>query len=208
MPLFDIPVEHPLPRQYQQLLNQGRRSPVSSSVPPVLFGKSKAPYVQKLELVLIDATHPALYWEEPDVPNISHYNVYVRFADTGAWVFQTAVEHSPAQFAAPTSGEVRCIVQTVMRNGYTSSLEDSPSATGILSASISLSGPTQETPVGTIDGVNPTFTISRSPAFLMLFRNGVKLEDGIGFIRTGTTITFQAGYIPFAGDVLRAILFG
>ena len=68
--------------------------------------------------------------------------------------------------------------------------------------------PTRETPAGTVDGVNAIFTLSRSPSLLVLTRNGVVLEDGIAFIRSGVTITFQSGYIPTAGDVIRALLFG
>ena len=135
MPLFDI--EQPLPgaptlRSIQQVMNQNRRSPVSTAVPPLLFGTNKAPYVQKLELKMIDATHPALHWEEPDPRNVSHYNVFIRYADSSQWVFAIRVEHSPADFRAPVTGDARMVVQTVMRNGYTSALEDSPSVTGAL----------------------------------------------------------------------------
>jgi hypothetical protein len=64
-----------------------------------------------------------------------------------------------------------------------------------------------ETPGGTIDGVNPTFTVARPPnppASLQLFRNGQLMRFGPGndFTLAGSTVTFLAGAIPQAGDVL------
>ena len=132
--LFEIEVPFAGKNQdYSELLNQGRRSPVTHSIPPVLLGAVKAPMVRFLELILLTATQAALIWEEPESHNVSHYRVTVRYADaTEPWTFVTTTEHSPVEFTGPKSGEVRCIVQTVMRNGYTSALEDSPSVTGEL----------------------------------------------------------------------------
>ena len=71
-----------------------------------------------------------------------------------------------------------------------------------------------ETPAGTIDGVNDTFTLAGAPALdaggvaeLWLSKNGILLAPGVGFTISGGTITFLAGYIPQAGNVIRATYF-
>jgi hypothetical protein len=64
-----------------------------------------------------------------------------------------------------------------------------------------------ETPAGTIDGTNVTFTLSRSPnpsASLLLARNGVLMNSQTDFTISGNTITFAAGSIPQVGDALMA----
>jgi hypothetical protein len=67
----------------------------------------------------------------------------------------------------------------------------------------------QETPGGTIDGVNASFTLANAPspaASLQLFRNGVLQQAGAGgdYTISGVTITFNALSIPQPGDVLQA----
>lgn len=63
-----------------------------------------------------------------------------------------------------------------------------------------------ETPSGTINGVNATFTIAAAPqnSSLQLYMNGVLLEPGAGndYTISGTTITMLM--IPQTGDKLRA----
>ena len=71
-----------------------------------------------------------------------------------------------------------------------------------------------ETPSGTIDGSNATFTLSLVPspaASLCLVRDGSVLAPGIGYTLNGSTITMNSGYIPVApsitdplGTILRA----
>lgn len=63
-----------------------------------------------------------------------------------------------------------------------------------------------ETPSGTINGSNTSFTLANSPnpaASLMLFKNGQKLEPGgLDYTLSGATIT--ATVAPKTGDVLTA----
>lgn len=61
----------------------------------------------------------------------------------------------------------------------------------------------QEVPVGVIDGVNDTFTLTQSPnpaASLQLYKNGVFQTDGIDYTLAANTITYAAGAIPQVGD--------
>jgi hypothetical protein len=63
-----------------------------------------------------------------------------------------------------------------------------------------------ETPGGTIDGVNATFTLAHTPspaAGLQLFLNGQELTQGTDYTLTGATITFT-GQKVLPGDVLAA----
>jgi hypothetical protein len=63
-----------------------------------------------------------------------------------------------------------------------------------------------ETPGGTLDGVNGTFTLANTPlgTSLMLFRNGVYLTVGSDYNLTGSTVQFVAGAIPQPADTLIA----
>jgi len=66
-----------------------------------------------------------------------------------------------------------------------------------------------ETPSGTIDGVNATFTLVNTVApanSLMLYKNGLLQAAGVSndFTLSGSTITFNAGAIPKSGDTLIA----
>ena len=59
-----------------------------------------------------------------------------------------------------------------------------------------------EVPKGTIDGRNPSFTLSFAPSpqvSLQLYRNGLLLALGVDYLLSGNTITFLAGAIPQAG---------
>lgn len=64
-----------------------------------------------------------------------------------------------------------------------------------------------ETPGGIVDGINGVFTLAAPPnpqLSLQLFRNGQLLRAGPGndYTLVGGTVTFPAGGIPQAGDVL------
>ncbi len=63
-----------------------------------------------------------------------------------------------------------------------------------------------ETPSGTLDGVNVTFTLHFQPATangIALFRNGMRQKLGGDYTVSGSTITFTAS-APQAGDLLLA----
>lgn len=66
-----------------------------------------------------------------------------------------------------------------------------------------------ETPAGTIDGANLTFTLANAPSpssALVLSLRGLILRQGIGhdFTLSGLTITFADGLAPETGDWLIA----
>lgn len=63
----------------------------------------------------------------------------------------------------------------------------------------------EETPGGTINGVNVTFTLSQIPDTLFLFVNGVYQTVGVDYTVSGSTITYLAGAIPQTGDAHRAV---
>lgn len=73
-----------------------------------------------------------------------------------------------------------------------------------LSCFPSYSGPPDtEVPNGTINGTNAVFTLSRVPTVVSVFKDGIKLKAGTGYILSGNTVTFQAGYIPQSGDTVE-----
>jgi hypothetical protein len=64
-----------------------------------------------------------------------------------------------------------------------------------------------ETPTGTIDGTNTTFTLSNTPApsaSLLLFRNGLLQKAGVDYTLAGATVTFLVGSAPQPGDSVVA----
>jgi hypothetical protein len=64
-----------------------------------------------------------------------------------------------------------------------------------------------ETPSGTVNGTNTTFTLSHSPnpsASLILVRNGLVMSLNTDFTLNANTITFLTASIPQTGDTLVA----
>ena len=64
-----------------------------------------------------------------------------------------------------------------------------------------------ETPGGTINGVNATFTLANAPlpaSSLALYRNGLMQQQGVDYTLSGSSITFLGSYAPQPADVLTA----
>lgn len=63
-----------------------------------------------------------------------------------------------------------------------------------------------EAPSGAIDGANAAFTLANAPiaGSVRVYKNGLRQNPGAGndYTIAGATITFLAGNIPQAGDVL------
>ena len=62
----------------------------------------------------------------------------------------------------------------------------------------------QETPSGTINGVNAAYTLSQTPGpstSLVIYRNGVRLTSGVDYTAVGNSITFGST-VPQTGDTL------
>ena len=72
------------------------------------------------------------------------------------------------------------------------------------------SGPSfsdNETPAGTVNAINVTFTLNFSPspaASLVLFRNGLLMKSGTDYSLSGGVITFLSVSVPQTGDLLLA----
>lgn len=65
--------------------------------------------------------------------------------------------------------------------------------------------PTVETPTGTVDGVNDTFALSKTPTSLQLYKNGQRLDVTTAYSIAGSSVVFQTDYIPQTGDSLVAV---
>lgn len=66
-----------------------------------------------------------------------------------------------------------------------------------------------ETPSGTVNGSNDTFTLANTPVSgtVMLFKNGILLEAGSGNDYTISTATITMATAPVSGDKIRASYF-
>lgn len=77
-------------------------------------------------------------------------------------------------------------------------------------AGVAASNQSIETPSGTMNGSNQTFTLAHTPAGnIMLFLDGVMRKEGVGydFTISGTTITLLGTLKPELGDNLVAAYF-
>jgi hypothetical protein len=64
-----------------------------------------------------------------------------------------------------------------------------------------------ETPGGTLDGLNTVFTLAAAPApasSLVLYRNGLLQKSGVDYTLDGSTVTFLTAATPQSGDLLLA----
>jgi hypothetical protein len=62
-----------------------------------------------------------------------------------------------------------------------------------------------ETPAGTMDGVNASFTLAQVPnpaGSLAVYRNGMRMKSGLDYTIGANAITFGTGYQPQPGDTL------
>lgn len=57
---------------------------------------------------------------------------------------------------------------------------------------------------GTMDGQNAAFTLVNPPVELFLWRNGIHQTEGVDFDLDGAKISFRAGAVPTAGDLVNA----
>ncbi|HTW65383.1 MAG TPA: hypothetical protein VME17_12230 [Bryobacteraceae bacterium] len=101
---------------------------------------------------------------------------------------------------------------TLTANNITFQTGAVPQPTDVLIASyrLSVSIPgvgfvDQETPSGTVNGVNAAFTLSQTPSpstSLIVYRNGVRQTVGVDYTVTGSAITFLSTLVPQTGDIL------
>lgn len=69
----------------------------------------------------------------------------------------------------------------------------------------------RETPSGTVNGTNPTFTLANTPVAgtEQIYVNGILMDSGSGndYTISGATITFLTGAIPLTNDKIRVTYF-
>jgi hypothetical protein len=106
-----------------------------------------------------------------------------------------------------TGGAIDIQFVAVVQNPKVSAIEIDPVLT---TSSAPPSGPSfadQETPQGTVNGVNTTFSLAHTPnpvASLILIRNGLVLKQGADYSLSGSAITFSGPALPQLGDALQA----
>jgi hypothetical protein len=63
-----------------------------------------------------------------------------------------------------------------------------------------------ETPGGSVNAINTAFTLAQIPSpagSLAVYRNGMRLQSGLDYTSTGSSITFASSDVPQTGDVLQ-----
>lgn len=98
----------------------------------------------------------------------------------------------------------------IIANGTLAATVNNTSSSGFTKYTNYING---ETPAGTLNGVNATFTLAHTPAncyagvnSLELYNDGVLMQSGAGndYTISGTTITMLSGAIPGSADKLVA----
>lgn len=110
-----------------------------------------------------------------------------------------------------TSGQVYVANASGVLTPVTLSGDATISATGVLTLAATVVNNadvvTRETPSGTVNGVNATFTLANTPVAgtEQVFFNGQLLEPGAGndYTISGATLTMLAPFIPTTNDKLR-----
>lgn len=72
---------------------------------------------------------------------------------------------------------------------------------GITAAKL-VGGGVPETPTGDVDGVNDTFTVTRTPLYINI--NGLNYYENSGYTLSGLTITLDSVLIPPTGSIIRS----
>lgn len=132
------------------------------------------------------------------------YNYGDEVANDGA-LFVCILAHTSSAGLEPIPAADEVIVGPTGPTGATG-------ATGLQGpkgdAGVAASNQSIETPSGTMNGTNQTFTLAHTPAGnIELFWNGSLLKEGVGydFTISGTTITLLGTNKPNLGDNLIAV---
>ncbi len=102
------------------------------------------------------------------------------------------------------------ISSTTLTLGFSTVSGDTLWAVYVKTGGIAALGTIQlhETPTGTINGTNPTFTLSYAPypaSSLIVFVQGLAQQLGVAYTVSGAVITFLSGYVPQTGWTLSAL---
>jgi hypothetical protein len=119
----------------------------------------------------------------------------------------------PSEGAGFTIGRTAVIDSSGLIDGAAGNLSDcvhvdgSSGACGSGGGGVLPSFSDGETPGGTVNGSNATFTLAFAPspaAALDLYRNGLMMKQGSDYSLSGSTITFFLASVPQASDLLVA----
>lgn len=127
------------------------------------------------------------------------------------WLDSNRNQIYPALNVAPLLFDITSSPYTITQPTLTapSSPNNIPAPQGSNSVASSLSTqtyafPSQETPLGTVDGSNAVFTLSRAPNFLIFMVDG-QVQDPTTYTVANTTVTLNVA--PTLGAAVRAIVF-
>lgn len=119
---------------------------------------------------------------------------------TGLSSFLSALNSSVANLTAMVNA-----LNTTITNMSSSITTLNTEVNGLSSGTTNAIFQDAETPGGTIDGNNTSFTLAYAPAGgLMIFLNGLLQANGVDYTASGANITFTPASTPQPGDVLLA----
>jgi hypothetical protein len=127
-----------------------------SVLPPRQVGANRVPIVTNLRVLtqspILGGTSFVIGFNTPTTAEIREYKLYYAINGSSNYVDAGFTKDSPARFniIAGTSLRVAFVIQTVLKNGFTSAFSSSPSCTGITAPGIIVSNSTASL------GVDPT----------------------------------------------------
>lgn len=189
-----------------------------TSLPPRQKGEFRVPFVSNFRLVsttqFFGATQFVLSWDQPAIPNIDHYSIWVinainaNAAPLGPYTSLV----SPATISIPAQDVARVTfyVQTVLTNGFSSDLFTGPSCTGVTTdndGTISVSSLATGTPGAllTWDTASLPVTVGPGTANFILVGSGAgavpqfKSIPVLDLVKGQSTMT-ALGQIPYVAS--------
>lgn len=178
-----------------------------TSVPGSQFGSTQVPVVTGLKLGPIStylggAQYSLIWLDPPPSSNVSHFNVYVTgvLSNNTSPIGPFAALASPCylRLTATSASIITFYVQTVLNNGASSSLLNSPSCTG-KAVSPTVAGTTQSIPGSATVTMNPSdyaifLTNNTGGANLLVIATSTPTD--------GQQVTLR-GTIPVGGNIIQ-----
>lgn len=175
-----------------------------SNLPPRQIGQFRIPFVSNLRVIrneqFAGQNTFTVAWDEPtDVPNISHYSVYIVQASQPnappLGPFNSQASPAKITISVPDNTKVTFLVVTVLNNGMSSNFQSSPTCTATASGPYRITRTTDATGT-TVDVINLPVTTTLGIESVVVCR---RTSGTAGTAEDGARIKLSAVFKNVAG---------